>query len=59
MMPFTALHGRRCRSLIGWFENGETKLLGLDLVQESMDKVCLIRELLLATQSRHKAYIDN
>ena len=42
MAPFEALCGRHCRAPIGWFELGETKLLGPYLVQESMDKVRLI-----------------
>ena len=42
MEPFEALYGSRCRSRIGWFEVGEAKLLGLDLVQDSMEKVRFI-----------------
>ncbi|XP_075096118.1 uncharacterized protein LOC142174223 [Nicotiana tabacum] len=42
----------------GWFEAGETNLLGPDLVQEAMDKVQLIRQRLLIAQSRQKSY-DN
>ena len=48
MVPFEALYGKRYRSPIRWFKLDETKLLALDLVQESMDKVRLIREHLLA-----------
>ena len=59
MVPFEALYGRHCRSPIGWFEIGEVKLLGPNLVQKSMEKVRIIRERLLATQSRQKAYVDN
>lgn len=42
MAPFEALYGRRCRSPIGWFEPGEAKLYGTDLVQDALDKVKLI-----------------
>ena len=59
MAPFEALYGRRCRSPIGWFEIGEAKLLGPDLVQDSLEKVHIIKERLLAAQSRQKAYVDN
>ena len=59
MAPFEALYGRRCRSPIGWFEIGEAKLLGPDLVQDSLEKVRIIKERLLAAQSRQKAYVDN
>lgn len=58
MAPFEALYGRRCRSPIGWFELCEAKLLGPDLVHESLEKVKVIRERLLAAQSRQKAYVD-
>ena len=59
MAPFEALYGRRCRSPIGWFEVGEAKLVKPDLLQDALDKVKLIRERLLTTQSRQKAYVDN
>ena len=58
MAPFEALYGRKCRTPIGWFELGETKLLGPDLVQDTLEKVRIIRERLLAAQSRQKAYAD-
>nr|XP_009770309.1 PREDICTED: uncharacterized protein LOC104221034 [Nicotiana sylvestris] len=58
MAPYEALYGRRCRSPIKWFEAGEINLLGPDLVQEAMDKVQLIRQRLLAAQSRQKSYAD-
>ena len=32
MAPYEALYGRRCRSSIGWFEVGESSLLGPDLI---------------------------
>nr|XP_009771406.1 PREDICTED: uncharacterized protein LOC104221943 [Nicotiana sylvestris] len=59
-LPVKTTYGgvRRCRSPIGWFEAGETNLLGPDLVQEAMDKVQLIRQRLLTAQSRQKAYAD-
>src|SRR5262249_16899772 len=59
MAPFEALYGRRCRLLIGWFEVGESKLLGPDLIQESIDKVQLNRSRLLTAQSRQKAYANH
>ena len=59
MAPFEALYGRKCRSPIGWFEVGESKVLGPDLVQEALEKVKLIRERLLSAQSRQKAYADH
>ena len=59
MAPFEALYGRRRRSPFGWFKVGEAKLLGPNLVQDSINKVKLIRERMLAAQSRQKAYVNN
>ncbi|CAN4076422.1 unnamed protein product [Withania somnifera] len=58
MAPYEALYGRKCRSPIGWFEVGETVLLGLDLVQQAMEKVKVIQQRLKTAQSRHKSYAD-
>ena len=59
MAPFEALYGRKCRSPVGWFETGETKLLGPDLVQDAVKKVKLIRDRMQTAQSRHKSYADH
>ncbi|WMV45713.1 hypothetical protein MTR67_039098 [Solanum verrucosum] len=56
--PYEALYGRKCRSLIDWFETGETALLGPDLVHQAMEKVKVIQQLLETAQSRHKSYAD-
>ncbi|GJW49037.1 putative reverse transcriptase domain-containing protein [Tanacetum coccineum] len=37
--PFEALYGRKCRSHVLWAEIGESSLTGLELVQETTDKV--------------------
>ncbi|XP_070032399.1 uncharacterized protein [Nicotiana tomentosiformis] len=58
MAPFEALYGRRCRSLIRWFETGETELIGPDLVHQTMEKVKIITKWLKTTQSRQKSYSD-
>jgi len=42
MAPFKALYGRKCKSLIGWFEVGKVALIGPELVHEAMEKVRLI-----------------
>lgn len=55
--PFEALYGRKCRSLIGWFEVAEVALIGLNLVHEAIKNVRLIRVRLKTTQSR-QVYVD-
>nr|GFA14920.1 putative reverse transcriptase domain-containing protein [Tanacetum cinerariifolium] len=42
--PFEALYGRRCRTFIAWTEVGEGKLLGPQIVQETIDKIVQIKE---------------
>ena len=59
MAPFEALYGRGCRSPIGWFEAGDVKPLGVDLVKDAQDKVRSIQTKLLAAQNRQKKYADH
>ncbi|KAH0689166.1 hypothetical protein KY289_016524 [Solanum tuberosum] len=58
MAPYEALYGRRCRSLVGWFEVGVAALIGSDSVFYAMEKVQLIRDRLKTAQSRQKSYAD-
>jgi len=58
MAPYEALYGRRCRSPVGWFEPGEARLLGTDLVQDAVEKVKVIQDRLRMAQSRQKSYVD-
>nr|XP_009774378.1 PREDICTED: uncharacterized protein LOC104224427 [Nicotiana sylvestris]XP_016498320.1 PREDICTED: uncharacterized protein LOC107817059 [Nicotiana tabacum] len=58
MAPYEALYGRKCRSPIGWFKVGEAEFLGPNLVQQTMEKVKLIRDRLHTAQSRQKSYVD-
>ncbi|GJZ19185.1 putative reverse transcriptase domain-containing protein [Tanacetum coccineum] len=46
--PFEALYGRKCRSPVLLAEIGESSLIGPELVQETTDKVVLIKEKLKA-----------
>ncbi|GJT18071.1 putative reverse transcriptase domain-containing protein [Tanacetum coccineum] len=57
--PFEALYGRKCRSPVLWAEIGESSLIGPELVQETTDKVVLIKEKLKAVRDRQKSYADN
>ena len=58
MVPCKALYGHRCRSSVGWFEIGETALIGPYSVFYDMEKVQLIRDTLMTAQSRQKSYAD-
>ncbi|GJW10156.1 putative reverse transcriptase domain-containing protein [Tanacetum coccineum] len=57
--PFEALYGRKCRSPVLWAEIGESSLIVPELVQETTDKVVLIKEKLKAERDRQKSYADN
>ncbi|GJT03923.1 putative reverse transcriptase domain-containing protein [Tanacetum coccineum] len=57
--PFEALYGRKCRSPVLWAEIGESRLIVLELVQETTDKVVLIKEKLKVARDRQKSYADN
>ncbi|GKC50024.1 reverse transcriptase domain-containing protein [Tanacetum coccineum] len=57
--PFEALYGRKCRSPVLWAEIGESSLIGPELVQETTDKVVLIKEKLQAARDRQKSHADN
>ena len=59
MAPYEALYGRRCRSLIGWYEVGEATIIGPDLVCDAMDKVKCIRGRMKEAQDRQRSYQDN
>ncbi|GJX19593.1 reverse transcriptase domain-containing protein [Tanacetum coccineum] len=57
--PFEALYGRKCRSPVLWAEIGDSGLIGPELVQETTDKVVVIRDRLKAARDRQKSYADN
>ncbi|GJS44259.1 hypothetical protein Tco_0569302 [Tanacetum coccineum] len=55
---FEALYGRKCRSPVLWAEIGESSLTGLELVQETTDKVVLVKEKPKAARDHQKIYVD-
>ena len=57
--PFEALYGRKCRTPMCWDEVGERKLVGLELVQITSEKVKVICNNLEKARDRQKSYVDN
>ncbi|GJZ31430.1 putative reverse transcriptase domain-containing protein [Tanacetum coccineum] len=55
--PFEALYGRKYRSPILWAEIRESSLIGPELVQETTDKVVLIKEKLKAKGKLTPRYV--
>ncbi|GKD89878.1 putative reverse transcriptase domain-containing protein [Tanacetum coccineum] len=56
---FEALYGRKCRSPVLWAKIGESSLIRPKLVQETTDKVVLIKDKLKVARDRQKSYVDN
>ena len=59
MAPFEALYGRKCRTPVCWDEVGEKRLVGLELVQITSEKVKVVRDNLKIARDRQKIYADN
>ena len=58
MEPYEALYGRQCRSPICWTKVGESSITCPNLIRDTLEKVGLILQRLLTTQSRQKSYVD-
>ena len=58
MAPYEALYWRKCRTPLCWTELSERKVIGPDLIQETEEKVKMIRERLKVATDRHKSYAD-
>ena len=58
MMPSEALYGRKCRTPLCWTELSEKKVIGLDLMQETEEKVKMIRKRLKVAIDRHKSFAN-
>jgi hypothetical protein len=58
MPPYEALYGRKCQSPLYWDNIGERQTLGLELIQDTCEKVRVIKERMSAAQNRQKSYTD-
>ena len=58
MVPYKALYERKCITPLCWTELSEKKIIGLDLIQETEEKVKVIRERLKVATNRQKSYAD-
>nr|GEV79095.1 reverse transcriptase domain-containing protein [Tanacetum cinerariifolium] len=56
--PYEALYGRKCRSPVCWAEVGEAQQTGPELIQETTEKIVLIKQRIQAAQDRQKRYAD-
>ena len=58
MAPYEALYGRKCRTPLCWKELSEKKVISPDLIQETEEKVKMIRERLKVITDRQKSYAN-
>ncbi|GKB52826.1 putative reverse transcriptase domain-containing protein [Tanacetum coccineum] len=56
--PYEAMYGRKCRSSVCWAKVGEAQLTGPELIQETTEKIVLIKQRMQAAQDRQKSYAD-
>ncbi|GJZ22385.1 putative reverse transcriptase domain-containing protein [Tanacetum coccineum] len=54
--PFEALYGRKCRSPVCWAEVGQVQLTGLELVQETTEKIIQIKQRMQVARDRKKSF---
>ncbi|GJW94356.1 putative reverse transcriptase domain-containing protein [Tanacetum coccineum] len=55
---YKTLYGRKCRSLVCWAKVREAQLTGPEFIQETTDKIVLIKQRYQAAQNRQKSYAD-
>ena len=58
MAPYEALYGKKCRTPLCWTELSKKKVIGPDLIQETEEKVKMIRERLKVATGRQKSNAD-
>jgi len=58
MTPYEALYGRKCRTSLCWYQDEEAVLVGPELLEQTTEKVRMVRDRMQASQSRQKAYAD-
>ena len=58
MAPYKAIYGRKCRTPLCWTKLSERKVIGPDLIQETEEKVKMIRERFKVAINRQKSYAD-
>jgi len=49
MAPYEASYERKCITPLCWFETSENLVLGFDMIQQTIEKIKMIRDKLRAT----------
>ena len=58
MTPYEALYGQRCRTPVCWTKLNEHKVIGLNIVKDTEEKVQVIRQRLKVASDRKNSYAD-
>jgi len=58
MVPFEALYGRKCRTLLCLSDLDEVLIIGPEMIQETSETIIKIREHIRVAQSQQKSYAD-
>ncbi|WJX45504.1 hypothetical protein P8452_32379 [Trifolium repens] len=58
MAPYEALYGRRCQTPLCWYQDGESIIVGPEMVRQTTDKVRKIQARMKVAQDRQKSYAD-
>ncbi|KAL1204351.1 hypothetical protein V5N11_029082 [Cardamine amara subsp. amara] len=58
MAPYEALYGRPCRTPLCWTQVGERSTLGASFVQETTEKIRVLKLNMREAQDRQKSYAD-
>lgn len=58
MPPYEELYERKCCTPSCWLEAGEKHFRVHEIIQQTIDKVKIIQERMLAAKSRQKSYAD-
>ncbi|KAA3470742.1 DNA/RNA polymerases superfamily protein [Gossypium australe] len=58
MAPYEDLYGHKCRTPLYWTELSDYKILGVDLIKDTEQKVKVILNILKAASYHQKSYVD-
>ena len=58
MVPYEALYGRKCRSPIYWDVEGLRQIEGPEMVQQTVEKIEVVKRCMKAAQDRQRSYYD-
>ncbi|XP_050890368.1 uncharacterized protein LOC127095768 [Lathyrus oleraceus] len=59
MAPYEALYGRKCRTPLCWTKVGEERILGPEIIQQTTEKIRMVRDKMNKPQDRQKSYVDH